>query len=994
MNGPPPFELRFIQPDYLWLLLLIPVAWYTARRLHALDPIRRWTVLVLRTLVLLLLILSLARPEIALRSTNMTVYFLLDVSESIPLQVREEAADTISELVDVKPRDDEAGLIVFGADASIEIMGVRQFDFDGTISSVVNTQGTDISAAMRLALSAFPGNRLQRMVLLSDGNENRGSALEVARLARNSNVPVDVIPLTYTHANDVQLDRLVVPEQTARDTPFDIKVFLSSDVDTTGLLRLFEDGELIVEQQVDISAGRNAPLILSRRLAEGGFHRYRAEIQVEGDTRPQNNQALAFTTVQSDPRVLYIEGDQVNRNYLAAALMAEEIEVDFRGTDGIPFNLEEIQSFDTMILSNVHANQMTNQQMQMIERAVQDLGIGLIMIGGEDSFGAGGYQDTPIEAALPVSMDIKQKQVLPNGALVTILHTVEIPQGNAWAREIAIASLDVLSSQDYYGVLYYGLRPGPSLSGGGWANQGEFWLWEPGLQQVGDKRAMRAMIRGVQPMDMPSFDAIFRLALEELEDIRTEAKHIVLVSDGDPAPPSRDLAVRIREAGISISTVLIAPHFEDAAVQTMRQLSYWGGGEFYYPKTPDELPRIFVKEASVVRRSLIFEETFFPVGDQPSEILSGIDTLRQLHGYVVTSDKDLATVALRTHNDDPLLAHWRYGLGKTVAFTSDAKNRWATNWVDWDGYVQFWSQLVRWSMRETSTNNFQVATDLSGGRGRVVVDALDPDGGFLNFLEFDTTVIGPDMEPQSVRVRQVGPGRYEGEFPAADVGTYMVRLATGEEEAMETVVSGSALSFSPEYETSRANVRFLERIAEESGGRVADINYNAFERTQAPATQPRPIWEWLLLLGLLLIPADVFVRRVYVDAADLWQGFTRRLNALWLLATFRRPKREATRSEAMGSLMEAKKRASADAERERQEAEAREEFRRRIERQEPSAEGESVFADPDKIPKEGPTRHRSKQTVTPSEGPERSGPPRTGLSGLKDAKERARKKMK
>jgi len=992
-----PVDIRFTEPIWLWLLLLIPLTWYMSHRLRNIESFRRWSIMTVRTLVLLLVVLALARPEIALRSTNMTVYFLLDVSESIPQQVREDAEDMVRELSANKPRDDEAGLIVFGADASIEALAISTFDFEGPVRSVVNTQGTDMSAAMRLALSAFPNNRIRRMVLLSDGNENIGNALEVARMARNSGVPVDVVSLDYTHERDVQIDNLVIPQQTARDTPFDIKVYLSSDTEEQGLLRIFENDALIVEEEVTVRPGRNPPLVLPRRLQEGGFHRYRAEIVVPGDTRPQNNQALAFTTLRTDPRVLYIEGDQSNRNYLAAALRAEDVNVVFGGPEDIPISLEEMQAYDSVIFSNVHANRMSNQQMRMIERAVHDLGIGFIMIGGEDSFGSGGYQDSPIEEALPVSMDVKQRQVLPNGALVTVLHTVEIPDGNAWAREISLAALDVLSARDYYGLVYYGLPPGQDRRGAFvGAGFSEHFLWEPGLQQVGDKRAMRAMIRGVQPADMPSFDPALRLAYEGLRDITAEAKHIVIISDGDPAPPNRELAQAIQSEGISISTVLIAPHFESAAVQVMEYLAYWGGGNFYYPKIPTELPRIFIKEASVVRRSLIFEETFFPQGDQPSEILAGLDALRELQGYVLTSEKDLATIALRTHHGDPLLAHWRYGLGKTVAFTSDAKNRWAAPWVDWEGFAKFWSQTVRWSLRETSSSNFQVTTDVSGGTGRVVVDALDTAGNFLNFVEFDTTVLGPDMSAQEVTVRQVAPGRYEGEFNAQEVGTYMVRLATGEDEAPETLVSGVALSYSPEFETTQSNPRFMRRIAEESGGRVVEPGYSAFDRFQAPVMQPRPIWELLLLLGLLLVPLDVFLRRVYFDPADIRAAVAKRLSAAWMVMTFRKPKQEEARSEAMGSLMEAKKRAaSPDVRKEREEQAAREEFRRRVDEQREQGTGdrESLFADPDKPAPGGPVRHRTKQTVTPQE---RGSKPQGGsaLGGLKEAKKRARDKMK
>ncbi len=976
-------DIHAARPEYLWLLLLIPVVLYASRSLRSVESGRRVFIIGLRTLIVLLLILALSKLEVARRSRDLTVYYLLDQSDSVPPHLQEAAVGLVQSMSREKQRDDEAGLIAFGGNASIESLAINTFEFDGRINSVIDGVRTDISSAVRLALSAFPNNRMKRIVLLTDGNENSGSAVEVARLARNNNVPIDVVPLRYDQRADVQIDKLIVPQRTTKDAPFDVKVFLSSESDVNGRLRLYRDGQLIVDQDVDVTAGRNAPLVLPQRLDDGGFHRYSAEIEVAGDERPQNNRARGFTHLKAEPRVLYVEGDQTSTNFLYPALELEDIRVTFADPNEIPLNIEELQDYDSVILSNVHANEMTYDQMTMIERAVHDLGLGFIMIGGENSYGAGGYQDSPIEKALPVSMDVKQKKVLPNGALVIVLHTCEIPQGNSWAREISIAALNVLSSQDYFGLLYYGAKQGIG-AGGGMGGWGEHWLWDPGLQMTGDKRAMRAKIRGVQPLDMPTFDPTLQLAYDGLKDVKTEAKHIVVISDGDPAPPNQQLVNAIRDEGITVSTIAIAPH-HGQTVETLQDMAYWGAGNFYYPKTSRELPRIFVKEASIVRRSLIFEEPFFPKYDTYSEVLEGLQGMPQLDGYVVTSDKELATIPLRTEKDDPLLAHWRYGLGKTVAFTSDAKNKWASAWVDWDGYGKFWSQVVRWSLRETSSNNLQVNTELQGGKGIITVDAVDIDGNFENFLDFNTTVLSPELEPMDVEVRQVGPGRYQGTFDATDVGTYMVRLSSGEGDQQQNVVTGASLSYSPEYEAARSNDEFLEKIAKESGGRIAGSqDYSAFDRRDLRATnRPKPVWEWLLLAGLLLVPVDVFVRRVYLDWGEL---------ATALAKPFRKTA-PAERTEAMGSLMAAKKRATSSKEEDRERDDARREFRERLQQNEPQAGEEgSVFDAADQSGRQAPARHREKQTYSASDGPQRTGGG-SSLSELKRAKQRARKKM-
>jgi uncharacterized membrane protein len=989
---------RFLSPEYLWLILgVIPLIMYAMARLRSVEPGRRMAILILRSLIFLLLILALAQLEYTLRARELTVYFLIDRSDSVPQNLKDSSLEIVAELNRNRPPRDEAGLIVFGSNSSLESLAVPTFEFDGTINSIVDESRTNISTALRLALSALPNDRMNRIVLLSDGNENIDSALETARLARNSNVPIDVLPLRYTQEQDAQIDKIVVPDQAIKDTPFDIKIFLSSETDTRGILRVFEDGEQIVEQEVDIRAGRNAPLVLQRRLQDGTFHRYSATVEVPGDVRVQNNVAEAFTTLKAEPTVLYVEGDlameMATTNYLAAALQLEDIRVRVVGPDRIPVSIDELQAYDSIILSNVAAGDMTDHQMRLIERAVHDLGVGLVMVGGENSFGAGGYQDSPIELALPVSMDVKQKRVLPNGALAIILHTCEIPDGNAWAREISLAALRVMSEQDWFGLLYYGSPPATGTQSGfgqgGFGGWGDTWLWDPGMQQVGDKRRMAALINGVQPMDMKDFNSMMQAAYDEVSKIQAQAKHIVVISDADPQAASRALLERIRDSGISVSAVAIAPHNE-SDIRRMQDMAYIGGGNFYFPKTANELPRIFIKEASIVRRSLIFEEPFFPVSDLPSEVMAGIAALPQLGGYVVTSDKELATVALRTDKDDPLLAHWRYGLGKSVAFTSDAKNKWASQWVDWEGFSKFWSQAVRWSLREVSSSNLQVNTELRGGKGIITVDALDYDGNFRNFLEFETTVLSPTLEPQTVKVRQIGPGRYEGTFDASEVGTYMVSMSTGDGERMETAISGAALSYSPEYEASRSNDAFMERIAEESGGRIVKADYNPFRHDLPPTSRPRPLWPLLLLIGMLLVPVDVFLRRVYVDWGELFGKVTGAVSYAFLFLIGRAPKRKHDADEKLGSLLATKQRVQQDRDKAKEDDAVRREFRKRLdEGTETRPQSQSVFD----APKPGaPPVRRGKETVTPAETTHRP-TPGGSLGGLMEAKRRARQKM-
>lgn len=969
--------IRFADPLYLWLLLLLPVVVWMALSLRGMSTGRKWAVIAVRTLMLAALILALSRVELKRDSTELSVLYLLDQSDSIPVDLVDDQLNLITDLSKQAGKKDSTGIIAFAAKPSLESAPTNPFTFEGRILSEIGGESTDISAALRLALAAFPADHMKRIVLLSDGNENSGAAQEVARMSRNTGVPIDVLPIRYESTTDARIEKIVLPSRTSKDAPFDVKIHLSAEKTTPARLRLFEDGKLIAEEDVTIEGGKNAPLVLSQRLQEGGFHRYSATIEATGDNRAQNNRAEAFTYLRAEPRVLLVDGSSdvtASTQYLAAALRAETILVDVGDPSLVPANLANLQRYDSVILSNVPAERLSQSQMQMLERGVHDLGIGLIMIGGEQSFGAGGYNDSPIELALPVDMDVKEKRMLPNGALVVILHTCEIPSGNSWAREISLVSLNVLAARDFFGLAFLGQNKG---------NVADTWAWDPPLQLAGDKRMMRNVIKTVEPLDMMSFDPTLDMASKELAKVKAETKHIVVISDGDPAPASQAVVNRIRDEGITVSAIAIAPH-NGQTVTTLEQMAYWGGGNFYYPKTSSELPRIFTKEATVVRSSLIREEPFEPGFASNSEIIAGLVVTPALEGYVVTTAKELATVPLITPWEDPLLAHWRYGLGKSVAFTSDARDKWGTRWVQWGGFAKFWSQVIRWSLREANNSNFQAVTELRDGMGRVTVDATDEDGNFMNFLDLKGNVIGPNMEPAPITMTQVAPGRYEATFPATKVGTYMVSLQSKTGERVEALTTGASLAYSPEYETVRSADQFLQRIADASGGTViADAaTYNPYLRNLPTARRPEALWPHLLLLGILFLPLDVFLRRVQLDVKEFNAWIKERVLGIF-------PTRSVQAdNDRLASLRAAKDRAITPREEPVSEADARAAFRSRLDNQ--ASSGGSVFQDGNSPPPSGAPSASGGSTNPPTAADQQQ----AGLANLMEAKKRAAQRRK
>ncbi|OHE89702.1 MAG: hypothetical protein A3G75_07270, partial [Verrucomicrobia bacterium RIFCSPLOWO2_12_FULL_64_8] len=745
--------IRALHPWFLLLLLVLPLVWTMAKRIRVLGHGRKALALFLRTLVFIFLVLAVCEFEYLKWGDRLTVFFVIDRSSSIPPDTQQYSLAYVQERLGSIPRDDQAGIIFFGKTAAIQ-ENPRENVTLVEYQTIVNPEGTDLEAAIGLAMAAFPEDTQRRIVLLTDGNQTQGNAEKAVQRALASGIDLRLLPLTYNYNQDALVEDVIVPSHLQENEPFNVKILVQAQEAGPARLRLTENQQVVAEESVELKPGKNAFLI-PRKLDHGGFYQFDASVEAYFDQRPSNNHAQNYSIVQGTPRVLLLDSEYAAGQSLAAALTAEGIQVDYHMPDSLPGTLPELQIYDCIVLSNVSASEFTASQMQMLETGVRDFGMGLVMIGGPDSFGAGGYLGTPVENALPVTMDIKHQRIIPSGALVLIMHSMEIPQGNYWARQISLAALDVLSREDSLGFLYFNSSRG-----------GDDWLFP--LMKVGDKQLMRERLLSLQQGtigDMPSFNTTLEKAYEALLKVEANKKHIVILSDGDPQRPLPGDIQKIRDDNITISTVCISPH-NQTNVDVMRAIAELGGGNAYHVTNNKNLPRIFIKEASVIRKNLLIEEEFTPAVNQYHEVIDGFpEGFPPLQGYVVTSVRPEAELLLLTHKQDPLLAVWHYGLGKAAAFTSDAKSRWAKTWLGWSGYAKFWAQVVRWTIRSQQETHFEVAAAVEGDNVRVMVDALTPEGGFLNNLQFNAVSIDPGVKSNPFPLVQTQPGRYEGVFP-------------------------------------------------------------------------------------------------------------------------------------------------------------------------------------------------------------------------------------
>lgn len=875
-----PFE--FQQPAWLWLALLIPVIVAASlRSLAGLDPTRRILAVVIRSLVILLIAFCLAGVQSVRRNDALTVIFLMDRSHSVqPLQDYQE--DYIHRAAADMPPDDRVGLIDFARNAYVEQLPMEGglFTPTGRLPTMSDVDRTNVAAALRLAMAMFPHDSAKRVVLLSDGNDNMGDLLSEARRAGADGIPIDVVPLEYARRNEVYFERMIAPAHAEPGEQVPIRMVLHTDKRVTGTISIYQDDRLIElppdRAHVTLQPGPNT-FFIKLPVHAAGTHVFEAVFLPDDesmDTTALNNTASAFSFVAGRSSALVISANPRNDKPLVDALRTERVQVQLeRASELGTFGLIQMMNYSTILLANVPAATFTHEQQEELATFVKDIGGGLIMLGGDEGFGAGGWIGSPLEEVMPVSFEIKHKRVIPRGALVLIMHSCEIPRGNYWGKEMAKKSVDTISSQDYVGVLAYTFSPG-----------GENWVVPLDLNT--NKDAVKARIDRMQIGDMPDFGSTMQMAYRELTSGRgrdAAQKHVIILSDGDAQPPSPRILSDYKAAKITVSTIAIGwgAHVMD---RTMRRIAEATGGRYYSARNPRQLPQIFVKESKVVKRPLIIDEPFQPQWLDPhSDLLAGIDPAQRLPalgGMVLTSAKQnpnviVPIVRVTDDGDDPVLAHWQYELGKTVAFTSGYWPVWGQAWTSWPTFAKLWAQIVRWSMRQETPANFDTYTKVEGNRARIVIDALDKDAGYLNLLQLRANVINPDRKAHPAQFTQTGPGHYEAEVPIEQAGQYLanVQIYTPEGQGLGTIRTGVSVPFSPEYRDLTANEALLHRVVEATGGRWLDAppeEAGVFSHNLPPTESKRPAWDWLL--AWLLLP--VFLLDVAARRLASWLAFS------------------------------------------------------------------------------------------------------------------------
>ena len=831
--------INMMYPWYLLLLIpaIILIILYHGKRRYP-QELRPW-VMALRTIIFILVILALARPQLVKTYQGLSVVYLLDSSLSV--ENAADYTDWINESLTYQGVDDQSAVLVFGGDSQL-IKPLTMERMPGMSSADIDREHTNIEAAMRVATGLIPGDRNGRIVLISDGLETSGDSLSFAKALMASRLAVDVLPLAVDSGDEVALLDIALPRNTYPGQQVTVEVEVQSTVNTAGELSLTWGGNLAYKEEVALTEGRQR-FTLPVEVTGQSLVKVQAQIEPKRDTLTRNNAMVGLTFVDAPPRVLIVEGAPGKGVALTDLFVHGGVEAHRVTPAQLPASPSALAGYRAVFLVDVPAYVLSTEQQQNLELFVRLTGGGVVAVGGKNSFGMGLYQDTPLEKLLPVSMEVDSEEELPGLDLVLVIDRSGSMHGEKlnMAKNAAIVSLDILKERDRISVITF---------------DDKYYVDLP-LTQVDDKDQLAGVIENITIGGGTIIYPALEQAVHSLSD-GERSKHIVLLSDGNEGVQYdyHPLLAEMLDQGITLSTIAMG---SDADANHMQFLAEQVDGRFYLVPNSEDLPGVFLQETVLAGGDYLVEEEFVPSLVHPE--MRPLNTATPLFtGYVASTAKPLAEVLMLTHRDHPLLARWQYGLGRAVAFSSDTWGMWSEALLVHPGFADIWTDTLHWVAPRWGDGNIALDIRLQGQGAEITALIGEP---LAEGEKLIVTVADEEYEQQELELKPVGGGRYRATVPEVRQGIYLVNASRQGEAVLDQVVSGFAVPYPAEFRipSSEAGADLLQAVSTDTAGRILSHTNEVFRRPPEPVRRFVEIDTWLLLVAVLLWPLDIAVRR-------------------------------------------------------------------------------------------------------------------------------------
>ena len=843
-------QIEFLKPLFFWFLLLLPLVWLRFRD-------RRLVVIISRTLILLLVILSGADPQFVTRqATEEERIFAYDLSRSIAPAMRRWMEKTTEESLGPKRGD---RIFVFGAESEEAADWRERVKGENSRQDSIRPEKTSLENLFTKLLSLPPTPR--NLFLFTDGWETQGNVERLLPAIAAAGLKIyPMVPTEPQSIANVAVTKLLAPSHAKSGEAVSLKVVLENQSDRVveGTLTLSRNGQTFRTESVKLNPGSQI-FTYQTTLSEEPTATYRASFaasQSESDRYAADNHAVAWISVHTKAKILLINGQRGGGRYLEEIFKRQGFDVASRSADSPPAPTE----FKVVIFNNVEREKFSPSYLAAVERHVAD-GNGFVMLGGEASFSPGGYARTPIEALLPVEPKEPKREEKNRAVVLVIDKSGSMREENKmlYAIEAAKAVARQLKDNDFLGIVGFDVSA---------------FVVVP-LEPVGKlRRGIDAQIERLKPGGQTYFYPALMEAKRQIERSNASRKHIILLSDGETRGSQGELVdlvgVMKNEMKITVSAIAIGT---EADIRIMKRISQYGGGLFHHVIDPSTLPQIVLQQIQDnTKDEPKSERDLIPIQDRGSEVLagSGLNAYPAVLGFMETELKRGAHLDLLIPREDrkvPLLASWRYGRGKSIALTMDMESRWSRNWISWGGLQGFWEKVLTWLRPvEEPIPLHEARVSLSGNRPVLELFAYEEASAASRF-RFSIQGKGGKTEGA---LSKLAPGHYQAALPISSPGDFRIELF---EERQGRRITLPPIGYTLPYELSAEqprlefNTDLLLKLAQSSGGEINPRSPGSLKK-QIVTKSYAPHRQALMLLALVLFLAEVAARKLWFSEPD------------------------------------------------------------------------------------------------------------------------------
>jgi len=841
----------FVHPELLLLALPAALVWWRWRGGE------RGTRLV-RALVLALLVLALAGPYLRTGEKGRDLVLVFDRSRSMPAEAEAAALELAAQAEEARRAGDRIAVVAFGAEAAIETAPSERARFQ-QFARAVDRDGSNLGQALDTALALIPEDRRGSILLVSDGESNGREPLAVARTAFARDVRIDVVPVARPGGADVAVERLELPEAVGTGEPFQFHAWVRADEEREVELVLERDGRELARGKRTLVRGANR-LSFRDALAAPGTASYRLRLLGLGDRLPENDVGLAAVRVEGQRPVLVVNDDGAE-DTLVRALRRGGVPVEVAAPESGRVERIALTGVRAVVLENVAAGRLGTSGLRALQEFVRERGGGLLMTGGQASFGIGGYHLSPVDDVLPVSLEMRQETRKLGVALAIALDrsgsmSIEVRPGlpkMQLANLGTCAAVELLSGMDSVAVIAVDSAAHTVVD----------------LRPVNEPDAIKARVRTIESSGGGIFCYQALLAAgKELEKAEQKNRHVILFADAADAEEQEDcpeLIARFREMGITVSVVALGTPADSDAKFLMRTAEQ-GGGQCYFTNEPADLPRLFAQDTMTIARATFLDER---VGCSVLPDLYGLGELPAgafpaLGGYNVTWLRDEASCGVVTDGEyrSPAFAFAQVGLGRSAAFAGEIGGAFGQELVAWDGFAGFFLTVVRWLAGQEEPDELFARARRAGREARIEVE-LDPAAPLPpDTARLEVRLTDARGTTETLPLERVGEHRFEARTTLAREGVVLGSVALGDGRSL--ALPPLVLPYSPEFESGNdpeRGPRLLRELARESGGEVAPLLDTLF-RGERAADRWRVVTRECVLAALLLMLLEIAARRL------------------------------------------------------------------------------------------------------------------------------------